>query len=488
MNLDKVNISQIQYVMEEIDSMQPPNNADRKWCTIAWFTCMALCALLQPVLAESVESGAASTPESGMHFHHGTFEEALSLAKDQDKRVFVDVYTIWCGPCVVMQETVFREPKVGEYFNARFVNYKLDAEDESQNGPELAARYDIGVYPTYLILDSEGTELSRASGSMSGEGFVSMISQLLGESSSSFEQLQERFANGERSPEFVQQYLLDAMVELGLRPSPDNTLEGTQAYFGEFEKYQAIAEEYFAERTYPKLINETDVQLVMYYLERVPRGHEVVDFVFDNYDAVRAVSSDAAISQFVLNATLGAVAQAAQAGDVKFVSYIEALYEEPLLYAVEFERNRYPRSGLLPENMKSNWEIRYLVASAEWDELLRVYQSRIESRGDAASARLYSSAARDLSLSEDPAHREMAVEYGKNAFELESKDPLVAVSYLSALRAIERDEELMQVAETYRSGLSDSAADKDRLALFDRIAAGWLTEEPDEAQSDQPDG
>ena len=138
--------------------------------------------------------------------------------------------------------------------------------------------------------------------------------------------------------------------------------------------------------------------------------------------------------------------------------------------------------------MKSNWEIRYLVASAEWDELLRVYQSRIESRGDAASARLYSSAARDLSLSEDPAHREMAVEYGKNAFELESKDPLVAVSYLSALRAIERDEELMQVAETYRSGLSDSAADKDRLALFDRIAAGWLTEEPDEAQSDQPDG
>lgn len=69
-----------------------------------------------------------------MEFFHGSFDGALAEAREQGKKVFLDVYTDWCGPCIVMQETVFVLPEVGDYFNARFVNYKLDAEDESIGG------------------------------------------------------------------------------------------------------------------------------------------------------------------------------------------------------------------------------------------------------------------------------------------------------------------------------------------------------------------
>lgn len=482
----------MQYDRERLRAMQHRRVRITQRSVVAWLLAATLLSLMLPANAETADGDDVATPtsatqdasEQGIQFYHGSFDEALQLAKDEEKSVFVDVYTVWCGPCVVMQETVFREPKVGEYFNKRFVSFKFDAEDESQNGPELAARYDIGVYPTYLLLDPDGKEVNRASGSMTADRFIAMVSQLLGESSSSFDLLQERYADGDRSLEFLQQFLLDAMVELGLRPSPEDTLEGVREYFAEYEKYQAIAEEYFIARTYPELINDVDVQLIMFYLERIPRGHEVVEFVIANYDDVLAVSSDAAMSQFALNATLGAVAESAQVGDEKFTQYIEALYEKPLIHAVEYERNRYASSSLLPEAMKSNWEIRFLVAKADWNELLAVYQTRFEKQDD-VSARQYSAAARDLSRSEVQAHREVAVEYGKRAFELDSKDPMVAVSYLGALHATGRGTELRRIAETYRGGLSESEADQAKRALFERVAAGWLQEPTDEALTDE---
>ena len=153
------------------------------------------------------QSDTSNTTREGMDFFHGSFEDALVLAADDEKLVFVDVYTIWCGPCVVMQETVFPLPEVGEFFNVRFVNFKLDAESEEQNGPELAARYDIGVYPTYLILDQKGNELNRASSALPSEQFISLVSQMLSESESDFDKLQARYDSGERSTEFMQQYL-----------------------------------------------------------------------------------------------------------------------------------------------------------------------------------------------------------------------------------------------------------------------------------------
>ena len=61
-----------------------------------------------------------------------------------------------------MDANVFPKDAVGEYFNARFVNIKLDAEDEDVNGPEIGDRYGIRAYPTLLFLNPTGQSLGAA--------------------------------------------------------------------------------------------------------------------------------------------------------------------------------------------------------------------------------------------------------------------------------------------------------------------------------------
>lgn len=171
----------------------------RLLATLALVLTLSILGSTPIIIDESANSNENNAENEGMELFNGSFEEALALAEEQDKLVFVDVYTMWCGPCVVMQETVFPEAEVGEYFNPRFVSLKLDMENEDQNGPELGARYKVGVLPTYLILDTEGNEIGRATGGASPSQFISMISRALGESTSTFDAMQARYDDGERS-------------------------------------------------------------------------------------------------------------------------------------------------------------------------------------------------------------------------------------------------------------------------------------------------
>ena len=420
-----------------------------------------------------------------MDFFNGSFEDALALAAQEEKMVFVDVYTIWCGPCVVMQETVFPLPEVGEFFNARFVNYKLDAENEEQNGPELEAHYDIQVYPTYLILDHNGNEQHRASSALPSDQFITMVSRMLGESDSTFEGMQKRYDSGERSPEFIRKYLLDAIVELSFRELDNQDIESVTEYYEEGEKYKTIASEYFASRPLRDLINETDIQLVMHFYTGDPRGDEIVEFVIDNYDAILEVSSDASMSQFILEATLTSAAETAQEGDEKFTEYIDALDSYPLSKAVEYERNRDPNSRMLPEKLRFSWETPYLLARKDFDGLIEVYEGRFEKWGDATTANHYSSAASKIVRSEKLAHRKVALEYAERGFELDQEDPFVVATYVSALMGIERKDEARSIVEEYRARLSDSNIDQNNLRIFNILTPKELKENNKELSAEE---
>jgi thiol-disulfide isomerase/thioredoxin len=107
----------------------------------------------------------------GIDFFQGSFDEAVAKARQEGRLVFVDVYTDWCAPCKKMAKTVFVLEEVGETFNRHFVSYKLNAEDAAQNGPQIASRFEVNSYPTYLFLDGDGQLISRKGGAMSPEAF-----------------------------------------------------------------------------------------------------------------------------------------------------------------------------------------------------------------------------------------------------------------------------------------------------------------------------
>ena len=343
------------------------------------------------------------------------------------------------------------------------------AENEDQNGPEIGARYKVGVVPTYLILDAEGNEIGRATGGAPPNQFISMISRTLGESTSTFDAMQARYDEGDRSQEFIQQYLMDVIVELALRDVDNQDIASMQAAFEESAKYKTIADEFFASRPYSELINKTDARLVMYFHERSSRGDEIVEFVIEHYNEFLAVSSESAMAQLVLNATLGAVADAARAGDEKFTDYIDALETEPLNRAVAHERARYPDSSLLPERLKYSWEADYLIAREDWDGIAELYKGRFEKWGDKATAGNYQWAADRLLRSDNPTHRKTALGYARRAYEMNEMDYWVVSVYISALAKHEMFDEAREIAREYRSGLTDSAVDQENLEIFNRL-------------------
>lgn len=443
------------------------------FCAFTWTACSNPNNEENNELSDERQSETAEHEGKGVEFFQSSFEDTLARAAQDEKLVFVFADDISArGASIVMQDAVFPLPNVGEYINERFVSYKFDVDDEAMNGPAIAARYEIVMPRTYLILDTVGNEIGRAWGSALPDQFLSMISRVLGESTSIFDEMQARYDSGERSAEFIQQYLMEATVELALLNI--NSEDAAQIYFEEASKYRKIAEEYFASKSYSEFINEIDAHLIVYYWDGMPRGDKLVEFVIEHYEDFSKVSSESSLAQFVLYATFGAVGSAAQAGDDRYLDYIDSLEDFPLKKAVEYERNRYPTSNFLPEYMKDYFKSVFLLAKQDWDGLYDALKKRFEKWGDGSPAADYLWAMRQLSRSEDKIHHELAIEFGQSGFEKEKNDPFIAADYIASLLMLEKPDEARRIAEEYRKGLSDSEVDKRSLKTFNDMTSSML--------------
>jgi thioredoxin-related protein len=57
-----------------------------------------------------------------------TFEEAVEKSKTEKRKIFIDVYTDWCGWCKVMDKNTFTDPKIAALLNEKYYPVKFDAE------------------------------------------------------------------------------------------------------------------------------------------------------------------------------------------------------------------------------------------------------------------------------------------------------------------------------------------------------------------------
>jgi thiol-disulfide isomerase/thioredoxin len=83
-----------------------------------------------------------------------SWEAVLEVSKAQNKPIFVDVYTEWCGPCKKMDQEVFNQKEVGTFMNQHFLSVKIDA--EKGMGIQFQQNQNISSYPTYLFFDPKG--------------------------------------------------------------------------------------------------------------------------------------------------------------------------------------------------------------------------------------------------------------------------------------------------------------------------------------------
>ena len=130
--------------------------------------------------------------------------EAAMKAKKENKLVFVDCYTQWCGPCKKMLRDVFPQEKVGKYMNANFVSIKIDMEAAYAEG--LARNWQVSAYPTFIIFNADGKEIGRFMGGSDADHFIKRVAEKSAMDAGA-NNLEERWANGERDDAFLKEYL-----------------------------------------------------------------------------------------------------------------------------------------------------------------------------------------------------------------------------------------------------------------------------------------
>lgn len=57
-----------------------------------------------------------------------SMNEALAAQKENPKKIFMDAYTDWCGPCKLMDKKTFQNRDVVSYVNEHFYPVKFNAE------------------------------------------------------------------------------------------------------------------------------------------------------------------------------------------------------------------------------------------------------------------------------------------------------------------------------------------------------------------------
>ena len=147
----------------------------------------------------------ATAQESGIRFFHGSWDEAVALAKKEKKKIFIDFFTEWCGPCLNMALTVFPLPQVGEVYNKNFVCLKIDA--EKGEGRELAKKYGIHSYPSYIFVNPKTQKLiHRSGGNKPAADFIADAEGALDPKLSSV-YLTEKYKSGKYDSDFLIDYI-----------------------------------------------------------------------------------------------------------------------------------------------------------------------------------------------------------------------------------------------------------------------------------------
>lgn len=158
--------------------------------------------------------GEGMAQNRSIEFRDGKWENILKQARKEKKMIFVDGYTSWCGPCKMLAKTVFTNDTVADYFNRHFVNVKMDM--EKGEGPVLAKKYEVRAFPTLLFLDRNGELVHCVVGFQKAQKLISEA-EAARDGGNTLAALQKKYEAGERSPEFVRQYI--AVLSEAYRPA-----------------------------------------------------------------------------------------------------------------------------------------------------------------------------------------------------------------------------------------------------------------------------
>ncbi len=126
-----------------------------------------------------------------------SMKDALTAQKKNKKPIFMDAYTVWCGPCKMLDKNTFADPKVAETINKNYNPVKFNAEGNeefqfdgklyknpgyqesrknSRNGiHEFTSFLQVPGYPTMVVINAEGKVTKGIVGYKTPEELLSQL-------------------------------------------------------------------------------------------------------------------------------------------------------------------------------------------------------------------------------------------------------------------------------------------------------------------------
>lgn len=131
------------------------------------------------------------------------FNEVLTMAKQQNKLIFLDFGSLTCTPCMYLKKIIFTVDSVADFINERFVSVDYNVGAEKKRLSEL---YGVDSEPVLLILDQKGKLMHRMVGKCEGDELLKRFRQGI-DTANNLATQERKYAQGDRDPQFLLAYL-----------------------------------------------------------------------------------------------------------------------------------------------------------------------------------------------------------------------------------------------------------------------------------------
>lgn len=99
------------------------------------------------------------------------YEEGVSRARNDGKKIFVNFYADWCRYCKQMDQTTFEDRQVIAYLNDNFIPVRINSDKK----PERAAEFGVQGLPVSWFLTETGERIGNQPGYLPAETLLPLL-------------------------------------------------------------------------------------------------------------------------------------------------------------------------------------------------------------------------------------------------------------------------------------------------------------------------
>ena len=139
---------------------------------------------------------------SSLKFRPLTLQQAIVVAKKENKLIFIHGFTDWCHYCKYMKDSVYTVKEVADLYNSTFVCIKIDMEKE---GKKINDELKIHTYPAFIFYDGNGEVVHRAAGRRYKPTFIELANEAV-DPRRQMRTFTQKYESGTATPSEVQFY------------------------------------------------------------------------------------------------------------------------------------------------------------------------------------------------------------------------------------------------------------------------------------------